>query len=97
VVTTYRRSPDGSTNALAGAIVTKLDEAARTGGVLDVAIRNRLQLHYMTNGQRVPEDLAIAHGKYLIDRSLRAALKPTAFAIEPDELALVASAGGFHA
>jgi flagellar biosynthesis protein FlhF len=97
VVTMYRRSPDGSNDALAGAIVTKLDEAARTGGVLDVAIRNRLQLHYMTNGQRVPEDLAIAHGKYLIDRSLRAALKPTAFAIEPDELALVASAGGFHA
>jgi flagellar biosynthesis protein FlhF len=97
VVATYRRGADGSTNALSGAIVTKLDEAARTGGVLDVAIRNRLTLHYVTNGQRVPEDLAIAHARYLVDRSLRAALKPTAFAIEPDDVALVAAAGVFHA
>jgi flagellar biosynthesis protein FlhF len=97
VVTTYRRAADGTPTALRGAIVTKLDEAARTGGVLDVAIRHRLTLHYVTNGQRVPEDLAIAHAKYLVDRSLRAALKPTAFAIEPDEVALVAATGVFHA
>jgi flagellar biosynthesis protein FlhF len=96
VVTTYRRATDGTPTALAGAIVTKVDEAARTGGVLDVAIRNRLTLHYATNGQRVPEDLAIANARYLIDRSLRAAMRPTAFAIEPDEIALVAT-GAFHA
>ena len=97
VVTTYRRGPDGTPNALAGAVVTKLDEAARTGAVLDVAIRNRLTLHYVTNGQRVPEDLGVAHAKYLVDRSLRAALKPSAFAIEPEEVSLVAAGGAFHA
>ena len=97
VVTTYRRGADGTPNALAGAIVTKLDEAARTGAVLDVAIRNRLALHYVTNGQRVPEDLAMANARYLVDRSLRAAMRPTAFAIEPDEIALVAGTGAFHA
>jgi len=97
VVTTYRRGADGASNALTGAIVTKLDEAARTGGVLDVAIRNRLPLHFVTNGQRVPEDLAIANARYLIGRSLRASMRPTAFAIEPDEIALVAGSGAFHA
>jgi len=97
VVTTYGRAADGSPTALCGAIITKLDEAARTGGVLDVAIRHRLTLQYVTNGQRVPEDLAVAHARYLVDRSLRAALRPTAFAIEPDEVALIASAGAFHA
>ena len=97
VVATYRRGADGAGNALSGAIVTKLDEAARTGGVLDVAIRHRLELHYVTNGQRVPEDLGIASARYLIDRSLRAAMRPTAFAIEPDDIALVASGGAFHA
>jgi flagellar biosynthesis protein FlhF len=96
VVTTYRRGPDGATDTLSGAIVTKLDEAARTGAVLDVAIRHRLRLHYVTNGQRVPEDLALPHANYLVDRSLRAAAKPSAFAIEPDELALVAVGGAHH-
>ena len=97
VVTSYRRAPDGQPTAVSGAIVTKLDEAARTGGVLDVAIRHRLRLHYVTNGQRVPEDIASPHAPYLIDRSLRAAAKPSAFAIEPDTLALVAIGGVRHA
>jgi len=95
VVTTYRRGPDGATDTLSGAIVTKLDEAARTGAVLDVAIRHRLRLQYVTHGQRVPEDLALPHAPYLVDRSLRAAARPSAFAIEPDEVALVAL-GGAH-
>lgn len=96
VVTTYRRGPDGATDTLSGAIVTKLDEAARTGAVLDVAIRHRLRLQYVTNGQRVPEDLALPHAPYLVDRSLRAAARPSAFAIEPDEVALVALGGAHH-
>jgi flagellar biosynthesis protein FlhF len=97
VVTTYRRGPSGAHDGVSGAIVTKLDEAARTGGVLDVAIRHKLRLHYVTNGQRVPEDLALPHATYLVDRSLRAAARPSAFAIEPDELALVATGGPRHA
>ncbi|MDO8812340.1 MAG: hypothetical protein Q7J38_09985 [Gallionella sp.] len=42
-------------------IATKLDEAANTGTILDVAARHRLMMHYMTNGQRVPEDLHLIH------------------------------------
>ena len=93
VVTTYRRGADGQGESLDGAIVTKLDEAARTGGVLDVAIRHRLRLHYVTNGQRVPEDLAVPSASFLVDRSLRAGLRPSAFAIDASELSLVAHGG----
>jgi flagellar biosynthesis protein FlhF len=97
VVTTYRRGPDGETDTLYGAIVTKVDEAARTGAVLDIAIRRRLRLQYVTNGQRVPEDLALPHLDYLVDRSLRAAARPSAFAVESDELPLLTSAASLHA
>ena len=44
-----------------GCIPTKLDEALAMGGVLDVAIRHRLPLCYVANGQRVPEDLREAN------------------------------------
>src|SRR5690606_33706836 len=49
---------------LAGAIITKLDEAATLGNVLDVVIRYRLSLYYVANGQRVPEDLLVANQHY---------------------------------
>jgi len=97
VVTTYRRGPDGETDTLYGAIVTKVDEAARTGAVLDIAIRRRLRLQYVTTGQRVPEDLALPHLDYLVDRSLRAAARPSAFAVESDELPLLTGAASLHA
>ena len=38
-------------------IVTKLDEAVALGGVLSLAIGSRLPLAYLSDGQRVPEDL----------------------------------------
>jgi flagellar biosynthesis protein FlhF len=50
-----------------GTIITKIDEAATIGGVLDVLIRKKLPLYYLTVGQRVPEDLALADAKTLID------------------------------
>lgn len=44
-------------------IITKLDEAAALGGVLSLAIRNRLPVAYLSDGQRVPEDLHLASPK----------------------------------
>ena len=38
-------------------IVTKLDEAAALGGVLSLAIGSKLPIAYLSDGQRVPEDL----------------------------------------
>jgi len=39
-----------------GAILTKIDEAARIGGALDAVLRYQMPLLGLTNGQRVPED-----------------------------------------
>jgi len=58
-------------SGLAGVIMTKLDEAASIGNVLDVVIRQKLQMFYVSNGQRVPEDLHLADRAYLIDRAFK--------------------------
>jgi len=56
---------------LAGCIMTKLDEAASIGNVLDVLVRQKLNLYYISNGQRVPEDLHLGDRAMLIDRAFR--------------------------
>ena len=45
---------------LSGCILTKLDEAAALGGALSVLIQRQLPVAYVSNGQRVPEDLELA-------------------------------------
>jgi len=55
----------------AGAILTKLDEATRIGGALDVSLRHRLTLLGLTNGQRVPEDWHAASSKVLAHLALK--------------------------
>ncbi len=54
-----------------GTILTKIDEALSLAPVLDVAIRHKLSIHYVTNGQRVPEDLHLAQAHYLVDRAMK--------------------------
>lgn len=71
---------------LAGCILTKLDEAASLAASLDVVIRNRLCLHYVSNGQRVPEDLHLPNRPYLLHRAFKDApeASPHRFAgVEP--------------
>ena len=58
-------------HGFAGAIFTKIDEALNLAPVLDVAIRHKLSIHYVTNGQRVPEDLHLAQAHYLLDRAMK--------------------------
>lgn len=65
VVRAYR-GPD-----LAGCILTKIDEALNLGTALDALIRHDLTLHYVTNGQRVPEDLHRPNPLYLVERAFR--------------------------
>ncbi|MGV3742905.1 MAG: flagellar biosynthesis protein FlhF [Burkholderiaceae bacterium] len=74
---------------LAGCIMTKLDEAATIGSVLDVIIRSKLNLFYMANGQRVPEDLHVANPNYLIDRAFKLKRETGAFQFQDEELPLV--------
>ena len=54
-------------------IVTKLDEASALGGVLSLAIRNALPVAYLSDGQRVPEDLHCAGPKrfWLLHNALK--------------------------
>lgn len=51
---------------LAGSILTKVDEATRLGGVLSVFHERQLPLAYVSNGQRVPEDLQVAEIQELL-------------------------------
>jgi flagellar biosynthesis protein FlhF len=44
-------------------ILTKVDEAASLGAVLSAALRHRLKIAYVCDGQRVPEDLYPAYEK----------------------------------
>ena len=76
-------------DGLAGAIITKLDEAATIGAVLDVIIRQKLQLQYIANGQRVPEDLHLARPNFLIDRAFKMKRESAPFQYQDDELPLV--------
>ncbi len=51
---------------LAGCIITKLDEAATLGGVLTSVIKSQLPVAYLTDGQKVPEDLQTASAQRLV-------------------------------
>lgn len=75
-----------SSSGLAGCIITKLDEAATIGNVLDVVIRHKLNLHYVANGQRVPEDLHVANKLYLADRAFKQKRETAPFEFQEGEL-----------
>lgn len=83
---------------LSGCIMTKLDEAATVGNVLDVVIRQKLSLYYVANGQRVPEDLHVANKDYLIDRAFKLKRETAPFQYQDTELPLVVAnaARGMH-
>ncbi len=55
---------------LDGCIVTKLDEATSLGSILSVLIQHRLPAAYLSNGQRVPEDIRPARASDLIARAV---------------------------
>jgi flagellar biosynthesis protein FlhF len=58
-------------NGLTGVILSKLDEAIKIGGVLDVVMRHKLILQFIATGQRVPEDLFHADLRVLVHRAMR--------------------------
>ncbi|RKF19495.1 flagellar biosynthesis protein FlhF [Alginatibacterium sediminis] len=54
---------------LAGTILTKLDESLSLGEVLDVSLCHAIPVSYVTDGQRVPEDISVAHADDLLERA----------------------------
>jgi len=52
-------------------VLTKLDEAARMGNCVNLALRRALPFAYFTTGQRVPEDITLADAHALACATLR--------------------------
>jgi flagellar biosynthesis protein FlhF len=50
---------------LAGAIVTKIDEAGQLGCIMSALIRHNLPMTFLSDGQRIPDDLHRAQKKRL--------------------------------
>jgi flagellar biosynthesis protein FlhF len=63
-------------------VLTKLDEATSLGGALSTLIRSQLPVTYVSEGQRVPEDLAPARAHQLIARAVDLSRKSGASADE---------------
>jgi flagellar biosynthesis protein FlhF len=53
--------------------ITKVDEAVNLGGMLSALIRHRLAAAYVSDGQRVPEDLAPARAHALVSKAVEIA------------------------
>jgi flagellar biosynthesis protein FlhF len=58
---------------LAGAIVTKIDEAVSLGPIISALCQNQLALAFVGNGQRVPEDMLPARGESLVQEAVKLA------------------------
>jgi len=57
----------------ASCVITKVDEAVSLGGVLSALVRHKLPVAYMSDGQRVPEDLQPARAHTLVSRAVEIA------------------------
>ncbi|SDX47685.1 flagellar biosynthesis protein FlhF [Collimonas sp. OK242] len=77
VVHAYKDGAGG--NQLAGCIFTKTDEATHPGALLDTVIRHRLPVHYVSCGQKVPENLMIAERSELVDSVFQSASRSALF------------------
>ncbi len=77
----------------AACVLTKVDEAASLGAAISVALRHKLKVAYVCDGQRVPEDLHAAHLKrvWLIRAALRLTKRMTPIR---DEASLARAFGG---
>jgi flagellar biosynthesis protein FlhF len=77
-----------------GCVLTKIDEATRIGGALSTLIRNKLPVAYVTDGQRVPEDLHPARVDQLVLRAMQLARQNPAL---PQDGTLALQYGATHA
>ncbi len=66
----------------ASCVLTKLDEATSLGGAISMLIRSRLPVAYLSEGQRVPEDLSAARAHQLVARAVELSRRTGATADE---------------
>jgi len=79
---------------LAGCILTKVDEAASLAPAIDVAVRHELEVYYVANGQRVPEDLHLPNRAYLLHRALKALPEDSPYHLGNDEAGMLMAGAG---
>jgi flagellar biosynthesis protein FlhF len=60
---------------LAGCIYTKLDESVSVGEIIATSLQNGLAIGYLTDGQRVPEDIKVANAEKLVTLADKMAMK----------------------
>ena len=81
-------------NRVIGCIATKLDEAANWGALLDVVVRHRLVMHFMANGQRVPEDLHLVNSDIMLHRAFKPVEEKTPYTLEVLEFPMMMAGAG---
>ena len=82
VLHTYREAAHAAGCRLDDCIISKCDEAARLGPVLDTLIRHDLRLNYLSTGQQVPEDLQLPGTSNFLQQALDTS-RPSRFASAP--------------
>ena len=82
---------------LDGAILSKIDESLSIAPAIDCLIRHGLDLHYVTNGQKVPEDLHLANALYLVDRAFKPVAENSAHQLRHEEWDVAANMSGMSA
>lgn len=73
VVLRYRQAARAAGAELDDCIITKQDEAGRLAPVLDIIMRHGMRVLFGSNGQQVPEDMALAAPDALVDQALSTA------------------------
>ena len=75
----------------AGVVLSKMDEAVKLGPALDAAIRHKLKIVGVANGQRVPEDWHRLSANALVHRALRAG-GSSAYKLDASDVSLIFTA-----
>lgn len=71
VVLRYRQAARAAGATLDDCIITKQDEAGRLAPLLDIVMRHGLRVLFGSHGQQVPEDMAPADRRALVEQALR--------------------------
>ena len=78
-----------------GVILTKIDETTSLGSALSVIIKHQIPIAYVSDGQRVPEDLHNARAHTLISKSI-AIMQQSAKMLEDEALTLTVEKVAAH-
>lgn len=73
VISVYQSAARATGAALQDCIITKVDESHQLGPCLDAIMANNLRILFVSQGQRVPEDLAAGVDTPLIETALASA------------------------